>query len=453
MDRYPLLQGYHPRDIVAWKGNYLVTFDKFLTQVSSAAEILPDKSYVINLCQDRYLFLVGLAAALARTQITLLPQGRSPGVLRSIIPANEDVYFLTDSSDRPIREYSYVRLDRNRVSITKSFEVPSFRADQSAVIAFTSGSTGQPNKSLKTWGSLIEIAQKTGSQLGLKNLKSGAIVSTVPPQHMYGLETSLMLAIQHGWGIVSSKPFFPIDVRKALSFVPAPRILVTTPFHLRALVTENIQVAPLELIVSATAPLTRTLAEQAEQLFRTRVIEVYGFAEAGTIATRRPVEGEEWRLLDGLSLYEQDGEYMLRAPYHAQPVSLPDVISVNRVREFVLHGRKADFVKVGGQRVALGDLNAKLNEIEGVVDSIVFMPDEIEGQITRPAACVVAPGKTVQQILTELRTKVDAVLIPRPIVMVESLPRNETGKIARDALIKLMESEESVSFFESSHMK
>ncbi len=437
MDGYPLLRSYELDDVLAWAEVGPITCRRFLAEVAILAETLLDKPYVVNLCHDRYRFLVGLAAALTRGQVTLLPPGRAPGVLQQVGRDYKEGYYLIDHDDHVVPEHEYCRVGDFGHPAPAACEPPSFGSNQLAVIAFTSGSTGQPRPNLKTWGSLVEVARKTGASLGLKGTDSVGVVATVPPQHMYGLETSIMLPVQHAWAIYAGRPFFPEDIRSALNLLPVRRLLVTTPFHLRACVQERTRLPQLEQILSATAPLSLSLAQRAEELFQTKVMEVYGFAEAGTIAVRHTVEGETWRVLDGLSLHRADEGHAIHPPYLGESVPLPDVISLKNPYEFELHGRGAEFINIAGHRVALAELNHKLNEIEGVQDGVFFMPDEIEGHVVRPVAFVVAPGKTVEEILSKLRNAVDPVFLPRPLYIVESLPRNETGKLPREALLEL----------------
>src|SRR5690606_16506229 len=134
---------------------------------------------------------------------------------------------------------------------------------------------------------LWESIQLIAASLGLERKKSATVVATVPPQHMYGLEASILLPLCFGGGTVcSGKPFFPADIHAALECCPKPRILVTTPLHIRALVKAGAALPEIEFILSATSPLSRALAVKAEILFRTRVLEIYGCTEAGSIASR-----------------------------------------------------------------------------------------------------------------------------------------------------------------------
>ena len=217
------------------------------------------------------------------------------------------------------------------------------------------------------------------------------------------------------------------------------RILVTTPLHLRACVADAVRLPPVDMILSATAPLSRTLAEEAERHCRTEVHEIFGFAEAGSIAERRTVTGDHWRLLEGVQLVQERERWAVRAGYLPAPVPVPDRISVDADGRFVVHGREADQVNIAGHRVALGDLNQKLLEIDGVQDGVFFLPAEQTATVTRLMACVVAPGKTAEEIQQALRLRLDPVFLPRPLLLVPRLPRNETGKLPREALLKFAE--------------
>jgi acyl-coenzyme A synthetase/AMP-(fatty) acid ligase len=120
-----------------------------------------------------------------------------------------------------------------------------------------------------------------------------------------------------------------------------------------------------------------------------------------------------------------------------ESVPFPDLVSLQGPHRFVLHSRGGDVVNIGGHRVSLADLNQKLNEIEGVRDGAFFLPDGNGTSVTRLMAVVVAPGKSAEQILSMLRDVIDPVFLPRPLHLVADLPRNETGKLTREALLGL----------------
>ncbi len=434
----PLIGPYSPDAVLAWEADGPRTARQFLSDVSRLADSLPDRPAVLNLLSSRYEFLVGFAAAMLRGQLTLLPQSRAPQTLRRIAGDYRESYCLTNQ-DEPVEGIESVVLRRHGSIAGWPKKLPHVPLDQVAAIAFTSGSTGQPMPNRKTWGALTAVARATGARLGLKAGESAAVVATVPHQHMFGLEASVMLPIMHGLVMHAGRPLFPADIRDALAEVEGTRILVTTPLHLRACVTEGVRVPPVRLILSATAPLSRSLAQEAERHFQTEAHEIFGFAEAGSVAERRTTEGDQWRLLDGVRLAQDQAVWTVQAAYLPTPVRVPDRITVDAEGQFVVHGREADQINVAGHRVSLGDLNQKLLEIEGVQDGVFFLPDEGAELVTRLIACVVAPGKTVEEIQLALRRRIDPVFLPRPLLLVPQLPRNGTGKLPREALLQLAE--------------
>jgi acyl-coenzyme A synthetase/AMP-(fatty) acid ligase len=80
-----------------------------------------------------------------------------------------------------------------------------------------------------------------------------------------------------------------------------------------------------------------------------------------------------------------------------------------------------------------------LNSIEGVTDGVFVVPEAANGEmVTRLMALVVAPGMTKQELMKALRRRVDAAFLPRPLCLVDALPRNETSKLPREALANLV---------------
>ena len=265
------------------------------------------------------------------------------------------------------------------------------------------------------------------------------MVATVPHQHMFGLEASVMLPIMHGLVMHAGRPLFPADIRDALAEVAGKRILVTTPLHLRACVTEGLRVPPLGLILSATAPFLEVWRKKPNDISRPKCMKFSDLPKrAAWLNGGRPmaIDGDR---LDGVRLVQDQTVWTVQADYLPVPVRVPDRITVDADGLFIVHGREADQINIAGHRVSLGDLNQKLLEIEGVQDGVFFLPDEGADLVTRLIACVVAPGKTVEEIQQALRTRIDPVFLPRPLLLVPRLPRNDTGKLPREALLKLAE--------------
>jgi acyl-coenzyme A synthetase/AMP-(fatty) acid ligase len=259
---------------------------------------------------------------------------------------------------------------------------------------------------------------------------------------MFGLESTILLPLLSGAALTSRRLYYPAEIDAAILRARAPRVLFTTPFHLRAWIEshpETESMPPVETIVSATAPLSVSLARTVEARTGAELLEIYGCTEAGQIATRRTTQGPEWHALDGLRLCHAGEQALVSGGHVEKPTPLGDVIEVQGDgTRFLLHGRTADMVNIAGKRNSIGYLNHQLTAIEGVVDGAFFLPDGAEEDgVTRLVAFVVAPGVEVARIVEGLRTRIDPAFLPRPLVPVERLPRQLTGKLTRESLLAL----------------
>ena len=436
-----LLRAGSPEDVIAWRRGAAITCAAFLRDVAALAPRLPQAGYVLNHCDDRYHFLVCLAASLLRAQVGLFPASRAPQVLEKLKREYVDVYCLTDQPEESVgmQTFVYARPSESVAGETGAPPTLAFPADRKVAIAFTSGSTGEPKRYLRTWGALLHETRVAGRRLGLETKSGGYVVATVPPQHMYGFVYSVMLPIQFGYVLEAERPFYPDDIRRVLAAYAHPGILVTTPVHIRACVLDAAQLPPLDFILTSTAPLDKDLASQAERDFQTRVMEFYGSTETGAIASRRQAEGESWQVFDDIHVSLDEAGFRVDAAYFIQPMILSDSVQVLNDREFMLYGRNTDLIKIAGKRISLGDLNRYLLAIEGVEDGTFFLPDADTGREPRLTAFVVAPDKTREAILLALRQRIDPVFLPRPLRLVDALPRNATGKLPRAHLLRLLQ--------------
>ena len=432
--RFPLI-GHEGADAtVAWRGSEKVTAARFLADVLHTANAMPDASHVLNFCADRYRFAVGLCAAIVRGQVTLLPPAVTPHVMASMLAYAPDAYCITDGTSDAAGVPSFEMPGGPAPAIP--FDVPGIASDQVVACLFTSGSTGEPQPFHKRWGSLVADVGGEARRLGVG--AGHAILGTVPPQHMYGFESTILLPLVAAAALTAERPFLPAEIDAALNRVPRPRTLFITPFHLRAWL-ESGDTARVETIVSATAPLSVELATEAEARATDRLLEIYGCTETGQLATRRTSQTSEWQAFDGIRVWNEGGRAMAGGAHIEEPTPLNDVIEpLGDGSRFVLQGRTADMVNIAGKRNSLGYLNHQLAAIPGVQDAVYFVPDEDPADgVTRLMAFAVAPGLTAKAIVAALRERIDPAFLPRPLVLVERLPRGLTGKIPRAALVAL----------------
>jgi acyl-coenzyme A synthetase/AMP-(fatty) acid ligase len=429
----PLVRGFGAGAAFAYRKGCRLSIERFLWDVSRLAASLPDRPYLLNLCADRYHFAVGFAAALLRRQVSLLPPNETPDLIERLVSQYPGVYCLSDRTmgSDSLETMLFPELGDPGMA---ALPIPDVPETQIAAIVFTSGSTGEPVPYRKTWGSLARVALAEIEILRLRARSGMALIGTVPPQHVFGLEATVLMVMQGGFALHARRPFYPADIRAELASMPRPRGLVTAPVHLRVLLAEPDDLPPADFLLCATAPLSPELAAQAEARFGAPLYEIYGCTESGGIASRRTIETGEWRAMTGVTL-RTDGKGTWVTGGHVEiEVPLADVIELRGRGRFLLHGRTADLVNIAGKRTSLAHLNYHLNSIEGVCDGAFVVPEQESEAVTRLAAYVVAPGLSTEVLMNALRQRIDAAFLPRPLHFVDVLPRNETGKLPRQAL-------------------
>ena len=414
------------------------------------AAALPEGRHVLNACSDRYRFTIAFAASLVANKVSLLPSTHTPEVIRQLTEFAPDVFCLTDDArcqiDLPrVRFPDAAAPGEGRGcdvagAQPSSWQPVQIETERLAAYVFTSGSTGTPLPYKKTWGRLVNCVRFEAERLGLLDGRPHAIVGTVPPQHMYGFESTVLLALQSGNAFSAGRPFYPADVCSELASVPQPRMLVSTPVHLRTLAAAGVHLPSADLVLSATAPLSQNLAREVEQRFDTRLLEIYGSTETGQIASRRTAQTVEWQLFSGVRLVSDAEQTWAEGGHVEQPTPMCDILEITTHDRFLLHGRLSDLVNIAGKRSSIAYLNHQLNAIPGVLDGAFFVREEDESSstgVTRVAALVVAPSLDAAAVTEQLRKRIDPVFLPRPLLFVEALPRNDTGKLPHEALLSL----------------
>jgi acyl-coenzyme A synthetase/AMP-(fatty) acid ligase len=441
MNSLPLVSHTNPDEVIAWRNGQPVSVRRFLADVAHVATSLPDCEHLLNACSDRYRFAVGFCAALTSGRVSLLPSTYTSDTLRHLAEFAPDCQVLTDGDPTalPLPAVVFPPLDEAEPPAGAAFAVPRIAPERLAAWVFTSGSTGTPVPHRKSWGLLVANVRAEVAALGFDPAQPATLVGTVPPQHMYGFESTVLLALQNGIAFDAGRPFYPADIAATLARTRAPAVLVSTPFHLRMLLDEGVAQPPVTLLLSATAPLPEELAQRAEAAFDAPLMEIYGSTETGQVGIRRTAEGTAWTLFPGVRLDEREGQTWASGGHIEVPVPLADIVERLDDRRFLLKGRNADLVNIAGKRTSLGWLNRQLLAVPGVRDGAFHLPDDDDGtQITRLAAFVVAPGLSAREVLTGLRERIDPVFLPRPLILLDALPRNATGKLPRSTCEALL---------------
>jgi acyl-coenzyme A synthetase/AMP-(fatty) acid ligase len=410
--------------------------------IALAVQIDP-ASTLCNLCNSRVGFLVTWLAALRRGCLQLLPPSSGHADLVAMLESSKDPYIVVDDPQSLKPDWSDHARCLVHVPDASSSHIPDADLawspdwDAPLVRLYTSGSTGTPEPQIKTLGQLSLGAQLLGARLGedidggLAGL--GGIVCSVPPQHMFGIETSVMLSLVHGVPVLNRCPLLPADVRAAFESCADGVAWIATPLHLRAVEGSGEVLPRCRAVIASTMPLAAALASEIEARLGAPVLEIYGSTETGAIAMRRTAHETHWRPLQGVRFEQVADGARVWGMHFPSPQVLADHIAPDGRGSFALLGRQADLIKIGGRRASLAGLNQLLQELPGLDDGVFYLP-----ATDAPAERLVLihAGEPLNRTATEtwLRERLDPAFLPRAIIRVERLPRRGAGKISRSAL-------------------
>ncbi len=372
--------------------------------------------------------MVAYLAAILKGQTLLLPPNQASGTLSRLRADYPDSYCIGDRQ-AACKDSNFIVDWTLLGGELKGF--PQIDVRRTLSIAFTSGSTGDPKAIAKNWQEFQLSAELALQRLDLQD-KALTLISTVPMQHMYGLETSFFWPLFSSLRIHDSRPFYPQDIRTLLKTVEAA-MLVSTPTHLKSCVNSDGDWPNVSRVLSSTAPMSFALAENIEQRFDAPLFEIYGSTETLSFAARRPLLSAQWQPYQGIRLHEKRKRFFVEGGHLSGAHRLGDSFEIAKDGSFKSLGRCSDLIKIAGKRASLNELNRILEQLPTVEDGIFF-----KTRGGRLAALVVSDA-IKQDIISGLKHSMDEVFLPRNIYQVSKLPRNETGKIIKAELDSLIQ--------------
>jgi long-chain acyl-CoA synthetase len=342
------------------------------------------------------------------------------------------------------------------------------RADEdTAVILYTSGTTGRPKGAELTHGNLrsnSRVTESTLFQLGPDDVVMGCL----PLFHCFGQTCGLNAAVDSGASLALLARF---DAAAALAAISGRRVTVFegVPTMFAALLhspdRERYDTSSMRLCVSGGAALPVELLRAFEEAFGTTILEGYGLSETSPVASFNhpggvrkpgsigtPVAGVEFRLLaaDGTEVAEGEvGEIAIRGPnvmkgYWGKAEATREAIPDGWLRTgdlaqrdadgfYFIVDRKKDVVIRGGFNVYPREIEEVLYEHPAVAEAAVIgIPHDTLGEEIGAAAAL-KPGAdaTPAELRAFVKERVAAYKYPRHVWLVEALPKGPTGKILR----------------------
>ena len=356
-------------------------------------------------------------------------------------------------------------------SATPDYQVADVDDDDTAVILYTSGTTGHPKGAELTHGNLISNTEVTRTDI-VRAHPDDVIFGGLPLFHVFGQTVALNVAVASG-ACLTLLPRF--DAEHALRIVSGHRVTVFegVPTMYVALLhapeRADYDTSSLRMCISGGAALPVEVLRGFEEAFDVPVLEGYGLSETSPVASFNhfdrvrkpgsigtPIRDVQMRVVtaDDDDVPEGEvGEIVIRGPnvmkgYWQRPEATAEALrdgwfhtgDLARVDEegyFYIVDRKKDMIIRGGYNVYPREIEEVLYEHPAVAEAAVIgLPHPSLGEEVA-AAVALKPGATItaEELRDYVKSQVAAYKYPRHVWIVDALPKGATGKIQKRDIV------------------
>jgi acyl-coenzyme A synthetase/AMP-(fatty) acid ligase len=436
------LLGLHGADdLVAFGDRGPRSAGQLLADAAVVAAALPEPtagSHVLLVFQhDRYLMAVALLASFHRGHAVTLPPNTRRDSIFELSERPETVAILHDTeAGIPLKIEKLLAEGAPQPPLAQATLPPR----EVIATVFTSGTTSAMTPWPKTAGQLLGEAWMLGESFGVE--RGARLVGTVPPGHIYGLLYTVLLPMLRGASFLRETPLHAEAIGARVAEHRAG-VLVTVPTHLRSFEAVDPQaMCSVSRVFASTAPLPEDVAASFLARHGVAVTEVLGSTETGGIAWRARTPGARFSPLPEVEIaVDPEVRLLVDSPFvdprFERPFLTADLAELDERGTFVHLGRADGVVKVGGKRVSLPAVEEAVREIEGVNDAALVSVDAGPGRGAQILAAIAANQVTASDVRAALLARFDPSCLPRRCVFVESLPREDNGKLARASLLRL----------------
>ncbi|MFY2157540.1 fatty acid--CoA ligase family protein [Cytobacillus firmus] len=348
------------------------------------------------------------------------------------------------------------------------FKGPELEEDDTAVILYTSGTTGKPKGAMLTHKNLYSNAKDVSDYLHMN--ENDRVITTLPMFHVFCLTVALNAPLMNGATILIDPKFSPKEIfRLAKKYEPTVFAGVPTMYNFLLQYEDGNpeDLKSLRLCISGGAAMPVALLHGFEKKFNVIVSEGYGLSEASPVTCFNPLDKPRKAGSIGQSIMNVEnkvvnelgeevsigevGELIVRGPnvmkgYYKLPEETAatirdgwlytgDLAKRDEEGYFYIVDRKKDLILVGGYNVYPREVEEVLYNHREVVEAAVLgVPDPNLGEAVKCYVVTNNPQLTEELLLAYCAEHLARYKVPSSIEFLEELPKNTTGKILRRAL-------------------
>ncbi|MBA2872030.1 long-chain acyl-CoA synthetase [Anoxybacillus calidus] len=351
---------------------------------------------------------------------------------------------------------------------TVTYQGPDLADDDTAVILYTSGTTGKPKGAMLTHKNLYSNAQDSANYLKISD--DDRVIATLPMFHVFCLTVALNAPLMNGGTVIIVPKFSPAEIFKVAKECKAT-VFAGVPTMYNFLLQypegnpEDLQT--LRLCISGGASMPVALLKNFEKKFKVIISEGYGLSEASPVTCFNPLDRPRKPGSIGTNIINVEnkvvnefgeevpvgevGELIVRGPnvmkgYYKMPEETAaairdgwlytgDLAKMDEEGYFYIVDRKKDMIIVGGYNVYPREVEEVLYNHPDVVEvAVVGVPDPNFGEAVKCFVVSKNAHLTEEDLIAYCREHLAKYKVPSSIVFLEELPKNTTGKILRRAL-------------------
>ncbi|MDQ0217588.1 fatty acid--CoA ligase family protein [Peribacillus cavernae] len=349
-----------------------------------------------------------------------------------------------------------------------SFAGPNLDEDDTALILYTSGTTGKPKGAVLTHKNLYSNAKDVGDYLKIS--ENDRVVTALPMFHVFCLTVVLNAPLINGGTLLIVPKFSPKEVFRLVKKYEATVFAgVPTMYNfLQQYPDGNPEdFKSLRLSISGGATMPVALLKEFEKKFNVFVSEGYGLSEASPVTCFNPLDRPRKPGSIGTNIKNvvnkvvnelgdevpvgQVGELIVRGPnvmkgYYKMPEETAAVLKggwlytgdLARMDEegyFYIVDRKKEMIIVGGYNVYPREVEEVLFAHPNIVEAAVIgIPDPNQGEVVQAFVVKKNDSLTEEELLAYCADHLAKYKVPQVIEFIGELPKNTTGKILRRSL-------------------